>query len=82
MDSINITVLNYKCMHYGIEAVLRARKQLGDSYYVFTINCEHFMTWAQTGKGQSKQTVTRFWAGTLSCTGGSVIGATLGLMFL
>ncbi len=78
IDPNYITVVDYDCVYSGIEAIKRARKRLGDSYNFFSDNCEHFVTWARTGKGESKQVKKGTGAGLVGLAGGAVAGAAIG----
>ena len=44
-----IRVLDYESKFTGEEAIKRARALSGESYGLFTANCEHFVTEARTG---------------------------------
>ncbi len=57
IDPRYITVVEYDCVYSGIEAIERARTRLGDGYDVLRDNCEHFVTWARTGKAKSEQVI-------------------------
>ncbi len=50
-----ITVEDYEHVYSGTTAIERAQTRLGDGYNVLSDNCEHLVTWAQTGKAESKQ---------------------------
>lgn len=90
-----VTVLRYKCSFTASEAIERARKKINSStrtYSLLSNNCEHFVTWAKTGKGisfQVKRAVkTAVGAGAGAGTGGVaggvggvIAGALLGSVF-
>ncbi len=77
-EASDITVVVYECVYSGNEAIARARKRLGGDYNVLSENCEHFVTWARTGKGESKQVKKGTGAGLVGLAGGAVAGAAIG----
>ena len=81
MDASDITVVVYECVYSGNDAIIRARERLGDGYNVLSDNCEHFVTWARTGKGESKQVKKGTGAGLVGLGAGAVAGAVIGSAF-
>ena len=76
-----ITVLEYPCCYSPDEAIARARSRLGGGYDLLTNNCEHFVTWAKTGKGISYQVIKATAAGTVGAAGLGLYGALGGAAF-
>ena len=50
------------------------RDRIGDGYNMLKDNCEHFVTWAKTGKGVSKQVKKGAGAGLVGATAGALAG--------
>ncbi len=78
MDASYIIVLDYECVFSGAQAIARARTRLGDGYSMLRNNCEHFVTWARTGKAESQQVKEGYGAGLIGFTSGAVTGAAFG----
>jgi uncharacterized membrane protein len=71
----DVTVLDYKCPYSGEAAIARARGKKGERYDLITSNCEHFVTEARTGVGQSSQVQRGVGVGVAA---GASIGALVG----
>ena len=78
MDASYIIVVDYECVFSGAQAIARARNRLGDGYSMLRNNCEHFVTWARIGKGESQQVKEGYGAGLVGLTSGAVAGAAFG----
>lgn len=50
-----VRVVPYRTALSGTEVVARARGKIGQRYGVMTRNCEHFVSWAISGKARSGQ---------------------------
>jgi hypothetical protein len=63
--------------HYSPEETLeRAHSRLGEkNYNLLFNNCEHFILWCKTGKGQSRQVTNAFC--TVALIGVGIIGASI-----
>ncbi len=68
MDASYIIVVHYECVFSGAQAIARARNILGDGYSMLRNNCEHFVTWARIGKGESQQVKEGYGAGLVGLT--------------
>jgi uncharacterized membrane protein len=76
----DVTVLDYKCPYSGEAAIARARGKKGERYGLITSNCEHFVTEARTGVGQSRQVQRGVAGGVVGVGVGATAGATTGAL--
>ena len=76
----HVTVLDYKCPYSGEAAIARARGKKGERYGLITSNCEHFVTEARTGVGQSHQVQRGVAGGVVGVGVGAAAGATTGAL--
>lgn len=50
-----VSTISYHMHMSGSEIVARARGRIGQRYGVLTRNCEHFVSWAISGRSHSRQ---------------------------
>ena len=73
----------YKCKYSGEEAIKRARARMeleGDTtvYKLLSFNCEHFVTWAKTGRTSCRQ-LQQVGVGAAGGAGGVAAGGVAGM---
>jgi len=77
-DPEELTVVVYSECNSPDVVLYLARSKLGLKYNTIKENCEHFATWAKTGKPESKQVQAGMTGGAIGTLGGAAVGAAAG----